>query len=212
MSRTLPGEPKMKVILYGAQAILDSLLRVSRSLMDSFLYYDLYYHKTLCRFWGQNYRVIFIDFRTVPLPHTNTEILQDLYCGAMKEPGWPVVLVILTSFDAMMTSLCPHSKFLKWDLFVNFITHKETQVYSLVMENSFAWTWIFSPSTCRITACAFLISRFAWRTIKQTKNLLLIIKTKQNKTKSVISYKPGHFRVASSLSFKVSRSAKPLQI
>ena len=29
MSRRPPREPKMKVILYGAQAILDSLLRVS---------------------------------------------------------------------------------------------------------------------------------------------------------------------------------------
>ena len=64
---------------------------------------------------------------------------------------------------------------------MNLITHKETQVSTLVMENSFAWTWSFSPSTCRITACALLISRFAWRTIKQTNNLLLIIKTKQNK-------------------------------
>ena len=32
------------------QAILDSLLRVSRSLLDSFIYYDLYYHKPLCGF------------------------------------------------------------------------------------------------------------------------------------------------------------------
>ena len=31
MSRRPPREPKMKVILYGDQAILDSLLRVSQS-------------------------------------------------------------------------------------------------------------------------------------------------------------------------------------
>ena len=64
-----------------------------------------------------NCRVIFIDFRIVPLPHTKTEILQDSYCGAMKEPGLPVVpVIVLTSFDATITSLCPHSKFLRWDL------------------------------------------------------------------------------------------------
>ena len=79
-----------------------------------------------------NCRVIFIDFRIVPLPHTKTEILQDSYCGAMKEPGLPVVpVIVLTSFDATITSLCPHSKFLRWDLFVNLITNKETQVYTL---------------------------------------------------------------------------------
>ena len=53
MSRRPPREPKMKVILYGAQAILDSLLKVSRSLLDLFIYYDLYYHKPLCGFQGQ---------------------------------------------------------------------------------------------------------------------------------------------------------------
>ena len=97
----------------------------------------------------------------------------------MKERGLPVVpVIVLTSVDATITSLRPHSKFLRWDLFVILIIHKETQVYTLVTEN---WTWSFSPSTCRITACTLLISRFAWRTIKQTNNLLLIIKTKQNK-------------------------------
>ena len=61
-----------------------------------------------------NCRVIFIDFRIVPLPHPKTEILQDSYCGAMKEPGLPVVpVIVLTSFDAIITSLCPHSKFLR---------------------------------------------------------------------------------------------------
>ena len=85
---------------------------------------------------------------------------------------------------------------------MNLITHKQTQVYSLVTEN---WTWSFSPSTCRITACALLVSRFAWRTIKQTNKQFII--NNKNKTKqknSVISYKPGHF-----LCFKVRWSAKP---
>ena len=113
-----------------------------------------------------------------------------------------VPVIVLTSFDATITSLCPHSKFLRWDLFVNLITHKQTQVYTLVTEN---WTWSFSPSTCRITACALLVSRFAWTTIKQTNKQFII--NNKNKTKqknSVISYKPGHF-----FCFKVRWSAKP---
>ena len=45
-----------------------------------------------------NYRISFIDlylvfprnFRILFLPHTNTVILLELYCGTITEPGFPV--------------------------------------------------------------------------------------------------------------------------
>ena len=55
-----------------------------------------------------NYRVSFIDlylvfprnFRIIFLPHTNTVILLEPYCGSITEPGLPVVIQKLPRFPA----------------------------------------------------------------------------------------------------------------
>ena len=61
-----------------------------------------------------NCRVSFIDlylvfprnFRMVFLPHTNTVILLDPYCGTMIEPGLPVVIVAQNNGTKMYKKKC----------------------------------------------------------------------------------------------------------
>ena len=66
-----------------------------------------------------NYRVSFIDlylvfprnFRMIFLPHTNTVILLEPYCGTITEPGLPVVLGNFWRLEQIFAVLATSSKF-----------------------------------------------------------------------------------------------------
>ena len=66
-----------------------------------------------------NCRVSFIDvylvfprnFRIAFLPHTNTVILMEPYCGTITEPGLPVVLGNFWRLEQIFVVLATSSKF-----------------------------------------------------------------------------------------------------
>ena len=77
---------------------LDYILRVCQSLWDSFLYLGKlhWFLYLLLSYFYDPGRVSFIDlvfprnFRMIFLPHTNSVILLEPYCGTITEPGLPV--------------------------------------------------------------------------------------------------------------------------
>ena len=48
---------------------------------------------------NNNYLVFPRNFRMVFLPHTNTVILPEPYCGTMTEPGLPVITVVQRTIE-----------------------------------------------------------------------------------------------------------------
>ena len=69
--------------------------------------------------------------------------------------------------DAVKTLLI--ANYPQWPPFCcDLIYTYKTLVYTLIMENSFAWTQSFTSSTCRITACSLQNFTFALKENKQT--------------------------------------------